>query len=154
MNKLIICTIFLACISITTPLYALPKDNDYALFERIFTSWTTAFNQKELAPVCGLFAKSVTADYQGVPTKYYVSICEGFKKIFAEPKRYHYRYKLHHVYRSLNLAAVRITWYLTIYENNKKLSFTQDEGMDVFEKNKSGKWEIVNYVGYMKRSSM
>jgi ketosteroid isomerase-like protein len=152
MHKFIICTIFLASISITSHLYAATQSNDYLLFERVFNDWTAAFNQKNVSASCGLFARSVTADYQGVPTKTYTSICDGFKKIFQEAKQYQYRYQLHQVYRSGNFAAVRLTWFLSIYENGKQISFTQDEGLDIFEKNKSGQWEIVNYLGYMKRA--
>lgn len=122
---------------------------DVAMFHTLFTHWTDAFNRKDLAQSCALFAKNVVADYRGYPERNYSSICDGFKKIFREANyRYHYRFKLHSVYRSENLAAVRITWYLSLYENGKKISESQDEGMDVFEKNKLGKWQIINYLSY------
>lgn len=122
---------------------------DHQLFERLFTDWTAAFNRKDVTGSCQLFSKSVIANYQGIPEKNYTSICDGFKKIFnMNEQRYHYSFKLHDVYRSGNLAAVRITWYLRVYEDGKLKSRTQDEGMDVFEKNEAGSWQIVNYIGY------
>lgn len=145
-QRLIVCLSFFF---ITTNLYA--KASDAAAFEKLFSDWTYAFNHKNLEGSCRLFSKSLTADYRGVPPKNYAAVCEGFKNIFQQSQRhYQYHYKIHHVYRSGDLAAVRITWYLSIYENNKLASTIQDEGIDILEKNKLGNWEIVNYLAYKK----
>lgn len=118
-------------------------------FDKVFYDWTNAFNQKDLELSCGLFSKKVVANYQGVPQKDYKAICNGFKKTFKEKNRdYHYRYKLHDIYTSGDLAAVRITWYLTVYETGKVISEVQDEGIDILEKNKEGSWQIVNYIAF------
>lgn len=128
--------------------FAVPTENEL-LFQRIFTAWTNAFNHKELSASCDLFAKEVIADYRGVPQKNYAAICDGFKKIFSDKDRqYQYRFKLHRIYRWGDLATTRITWYLSIFEKGKLVSSMQDEGIDVFVKNKLGEWEIVNYIGY------
>ncbi|RDI44540.1 hypothetical protein [Aquicella lusitana] len=125
------------------------KPADYKLFENIFTHWTAAFNQKKWPESCHLFSKSLVADYQGYPQKSYDTVCNGFKKVFQETEKdYHYRFKLRDVYRNGNLAAVRITWFLDISENNKNVSSTRDEGIDILQKQSSGEWKIVNYLGY------
>ncbi|KTD74964.1 YybH family protein [Legionella waltersii] len=130
-------------------LYAANESNDYALFEKLFTDWTLAFNQKKLAQTCALFSKDLKADFQGAPIKSYDSICEGFKKVFRQKeKRYHYRFKINQVYRSGNLAAVRITWYFLEYKKGRLISKTQDEGLDVFLKDSNHQWKIVNYIAY------
>lgn len=148
--KLINFIVVLFFIVATIPAQA-TEAHDKKVFQKIFSDWTAAFNKKELAASCHLFSKSVIADYQGTPQKNYASICNGFKKIFnARHQRYQYHFKLHHVYRSKNMAALRITWYLRYYKNNILQSQTQDEGIDIFEKNKLGQWQIVNYVGYPK----
>ena len=103
-------------------------------FETIFSNWTDAFNRKDLINSCRLFSKDITAHYQGTPVKNYNSICDGFKKIFQESRKYQYRFKLHEIYRSNNLAAVRITWYLQVTENGKIISKIQDEGIDIFQR--------------------
>lgn len=151
MKKIVTQIIFILTILISSPIYSstTSERHDFAAIEILFKSWTRAFNQKDLTNTCLLFSKSVIADYQGIPQKNYVSICDGFKKIFNQSKlSYQYHYKIHHIYRSDNLAAVRITWYLDIYENNKKISATKDEGLDVLEKNKQDNWQIVNYLAY------
>lgn len=131
------------------PVLAMTNLDDQKLFEKIFTNWTTAFNHKDLHASCDLFSKSVIANYQGQPKRNFKSICDGFSKIFSSStQRYHYSFKLHNAYRSGSLAALRITWFLHIYENNKLKSTTQDEGMDIFEQDKLGRWKIVNYIAY------
>lgn len=143
--------LFLFILLVSSSVFANSNSRDLALFHTLFTHWTDNFNQRKLAPTCALFSKSVVADYRGIPQRNYVSICDGFKKIFNDEKfQYRYRFKLHDVYRSQNLAAVRVTWYLTVYEDGKKVSETQDEGLDVFQKSKMGRWEIVNYLSYEK----
>jgi uncharacterized protein (TIGR02246 family) len=125
------------------------QETDSAMFERLFQNWTNAFNRKDLAGTCNFFSKDVVADYRGVPHKNYKSICDSFKKTFAEnDRRYKYRFKLHEIYRSGNLAAVRVTWYLSISKDGKPISETTDQGLDVFRKEKDGTWRIVNYLGY------
>ena len=118
------------------------------MFNHIFSTWTEAFNNKKLAQSCAIFSKLVVADYQGVSQKNYTIICDGFKTIFQkENNRYEYKFKIHDIYRSGDLAAIRITWYLYVYEFGKLTSKTRDEGMDIL-KLKNGKWEIVNYIVY------
>lgn len=151
MGKLIGCFIV---IFFSVSLYAKTNSQDFPLFEKIFSDWTEAFNHKNLAQSCQLFSKDVIATYQDYPTKNYDNICNGFKKIFSNSHLiYQYHFKLHNVYQSENLAAVRITWYLKLFENGKLKSETQDEGLDIFQKNSTGKWEIVNYLGYQKKGA-
>jgi uncharacterized protein (TIGR02246 family) len=122
---------------------------DSAMFQRLFQNWTDAFNRKDLAASCNFFSKTVAADYKGVPHKNYKSICDSFKKTFAEKDRqYKYRFKLHDIHRSGDLATVRVTWYLNISKDGKSISDTTDQGLDVFRKEKDGTWRIVNYLGY------
>ncbi|KTD04657.1 hypothetical protein [Legionella feeleii] len=119
------------------------------IFKKLFTNWTTAFNHRELAKSCNLFSVHVVADYRGISRKNYTSICNGFKKIFADDiRKYHYSFKLHEIYQSEFLAAVRITWYLKITNKNGRVTHVQDEGLDILEKNSKGEWKIINYLSY------
>jgi ketosteroid isomerase-like protein len=118
-------------------------------FEKIFTDWSDAFNHKNLAATCHLFAKNVIANYQGFSQRNYSDICSGFNTIFNQINvSYQYKFKLQNVYQQANLAVVRITWYLQVYKRKKLISSIQDEGMDVFSKSKDGHWEIINYISY------
>jgi ketosteroid isomerase-like protein len=147
MPQWIIILITTLCLT-TNATSATQKTADAKLFQEIFSTWTSAFNRKDLDTSCGLFAKNVSAHYQGTPPKTYTSICNGFKKIFQEPRHYEYRFELHDIYRENNLAAVRVTWHLRITEQDKLISEVQDEGLDIFQRNEKGEWKIVNYLGY------
>lgn len=141
--------IFLTTLSFfTTAAIAKPHHHKNSVFEDRFAKWTQAFDRKDLTTVCQLFAKDVTASYQGYPVKNYHSLCDLFKKTFAETREYKYSFRVRHVYLSHDLAAVRVTWFLRTTEHGKLVSDTQDEGMDIFKKNKRGEWVIVNYLGY------
>ncbi len=140
--------LILVCACFSFSFFGTANASDHEEFDQLFSRWTTAFNHKNLAVTCALFANNVSANYRGVPRKNYTSICAGFKKIFHDPRRqYHYQYRLHQVYRSQDLAAVRITWYLKMLEKGKKLVQVQDEGIDVLQR-KQGQWQIVNYLAY------
>jgi ketosteroid isomerase-like protein len=122
---------------------------DQAAFQAIFSAWTKAFNEKRFPEVCSLFSRSLNSDYQGAPTKDYAATCNGFQKIFQQTEYvYHNDFKIHQIYRSNDQAAVRITWYLNVYKEGAHHSSIQEEGLDIFQKQKSGKWEIVHFIAY------
>src|SRR5688572_12981286 len=107
--------VFVFVIFFSSTVYAKKIESHEMEFYNIFSQWTEAFNQKDLTKSCALFSKNLIADYQCVPQKNYNSICDGFKKIFQKTnRRYEYQYRLHDVYQSGDLAAVRITWYLRV----------------------------------------
>lgn len=124
------------------------KEEDKLLFEKIFTEWTQAFNRKDLKKTCDLFSKDLTATYKGTTQKNYDSVCEKFKKLFSQDKQYQYRFEIHQVYHSLDLAAIRITWYLTVDEPGKKTALIEEEGMDILKPDADGQWKIINFLGY------
>lgn len=138
------------CLFMFSPLMlANQPSQDYTQFHDIFAKWTEAFNAKKLKDTCALFSPKVKADYQGVPSKNYTAICDGFKTTFADSiHEYHYRFKINDVYHAGNLAVVRITWYLDTYANHQRINVTRDEGIDVLQKTADGKWQIVNYLAY------
>lgn len=122
---------------------------DQATFQAIFSNWTKAFNEKRYPEVCDLFSGSLVADYQGAPKKDYASICNGFKNLFAEKSSVHHNdFRMHQIYRTADLATVRITWYLDVYKDGAHVSSVQEEGLDVFQKQEDGKWKIVNFIAY------
>lgn len=131
------------------PVHAQSNKSDYLLFQKIFEEWTAAFNRKDLAKSCALFSKSLTADYQGAPRRTYASVREGFKRVFADKgRKYVYGFDLHDVYRSGDLAVAKISWYLSVYRDGRRISFTEDRGLDVFQRNARGQWQIVYYLAY------
>lgn len=147
--KNIITPIIISLTLFSTCAHADTNTPDWQLFDKIFSDWSAAFDRKDLDTCCALFSKAVVADYQGAVQKNYASLCDGFKKLFDNNKQhFQYSYTLHDVYRSGDLAALRVTWNLKVQEGNQNIATTTDEGIDIFEKDPTGKWVIVNYIGY------
>ncbi len=135
-----------------TPLHmALPAEaaeSDAQMFDRLFANWTRSFNHKEMAGSTSLFSKECIATMPDAPHKDYDAICDGFKKIFAsKTDGLQYRYTIHKIFRSGDLATVRITWYSSTYKQGKFLATSTEQGLDVFKREKDG-WKIVNFIAY------
>jgi len=124
-------------------------EDDFKVIEKRFEDWTAAFNRRDLDGSCALFAKSIRADHQGVPTENWQTMRARFQKLFADKSReYKYSFKLLNVYRSGNLAVGRITWYLTVTKDGKPFLQEETQSMDVFKPNKDGVWEMVDFVSF------
>jgi ketosteroid isomerase-like protein len=133
--------------------YGQVADPDAASFDKLFANWTDAFNRKDLVGASKLFSPDCIASTPDDSNRDYSSIRTGFKKLFAlKDKNYQYKYKIHNIYRSGDLATVRITWYLKIHEHRKLISESQEQGIDIFKRNKTGRWEIVNFIAYSEKS--
>ncbi len=124
------------------------QHSDELMFEKIYSSWTHSYDQKDLPATCSLFSRHITANYQGISEINYTSLCNAFKKTFKDPREYQYTFKIKQVHRTGPLAAVRVTWYLRISEHGKFISESRDEGLDIFQKDAKGHWKIINYLGY------
>ncbi len=123
--------------------------SDFRAIEKRFADWTEAFNRRDLDGSCALFAKSIKADHQGVPTEEWSTMRARFQKLFADKSRkYKYRFKLLRVYRTGDLAVGRITWYLNVSKNGKPLFEEETQSMDVFKPNQEGVWEMVDFVSF------
>lgn len=136
---------FLAC----TAAGAATVDSDFKAIEKRFSDWTEAFNRRDLEGSCALFSKDIKADHHGVPTEDWQTMRARFKKLFADKSRqFTYRFKLLRVYRQGNLAVGRITWYLTVTKDGKKILDEETQSMDIFKPNKNGMWEMVDFVSF------
>lgn len=132
---------------------AVSKDSvnasDRDIFQDRFQTWTDAFNRKDYPGTCDLFSQRLKSNHQGIPAEDYQAISENFKKVFANKSRvFKYKFKLHETYRSNDLGVAKITWYLETTEKGKPTTTSEAISMDIFEREKDGKWRIVNFVSY------
>ena len=134
-----------------TSLPAVAAESDAKLFDHLFAQWTHSFNKKDLAGSTSLFSKECIATMPDAPHKDYESICNGFKNIFAsQTNGIQYKYKIQKIFRSGDLATVRITWYSSNYKQGKLVATSTEQGLDVFRKEKDG-WKIVNFIAYTEK---
>jgi len=125
---------------------------DRKSFDKLYSDWTMAFNKKDMVGTMRIFAPTCVASLPDATHKTYAQIDRGFKKLFADKeKSYRYTYDVHDIYHSGDLAAVRITWHLTVTEKGKIADTTNEHGLDVLQRDKQGAWQIVNWVAFSEK---
>jgi steroid delta-isomerase len=113
-------------------------------------SWMTAFNTRDAAHVCDLFAPDLVAAVQGSPTRHYDTVCASLRKALANNSRaLHYTMAIREIIVSGDLAVVPIAW--TLQERvgqGKPRVVSKEIGMDAFQRQPDGKWKISRFVSY------
>jgi uncharacterized protein (TIGR02246 family) len=122
-----------------------------AIVERLHR-WTAAFNARDLAAVCGLFAPDLSYTVDGILNGSRDRLCANIATALSKPGvGLHYdEPTIHDILVSGDLAVVRLTWTLT-EERNGTRDVTTEEGMDVFRRAPDGVWSIVRYIAFSTR---
>ncbi len=111
--------------------------------------WTTDYNAKKADAVCGLFAPELRYDFRGLPERGYKDICELLQRSLRDPaKSFHYTPDIKEVIVSGDLAVVRLVWTSRLTLKDGKTEVTKEPGMDIFRRQKDGRWKIIRYVAY------
>jgi steroid delta-isomerase len=112
--------------------------------------WTADFNARDERRICDLFSRALRYDYRGFPERDYDSLCTLLRRSLADPdKRYRYQLQIKEILVSGELAAVRLTWRLTVTGAGAAPGAQSVEpGLDLFRKEADGRWRIVRYIAY------
>jgi ketosteroid isomerase-like protein len=127
------------------------KADKAAIGERLHR-WTAAFNAKDLAAVCGLFASDLSYVADDVENGSRDRLCANLRALLARPGltlRYD-KPAIHEILVSGDLAVVRLTWTLTA-ERNGARDVTTEQGMDVFRRAPDGMWSIARFIAFSTR---
>lgn len=119
--------------------------SDRAAIESALRQWPKDFNEENLPAVCGLFADDVILSALNSPDRDHHAFCNQMQTLFADPaKRYSYAEpKINEVLVDGDLATVRLIWTLTITDaSGKVLEKSQEDGVDVFQRQPDGSWKI------------
>lgn len=116
----------------------------------LLEKWANDFNEKRVSEACSLFASDLIARYPGAPDRDYEGMCSHLKKIVAGADKT-YRYdapQIEEILISGDLAVVRLIWTLRVTDPKvPEKKIIQEIGMDVFKRQKDGKWKIsVSYA--------
>jgi uncharacterized protein (TIGR02246 family) len=113
-------------------------------------AWMTAFNTRDAAHVCDLFAPDLVAAVQGSPTRHFDTVCAGLRKALANNSRaLHYTMAIRDIIVSGDLAVVPIAWTLQERVGQGKPRIVSKEiGMDAFQRQADGKWKITRFVSF------
>jgi len=114
------------------------------------SEWTLAFNAGDSGAVCGLFAPELRFDYRGFPERGFEEVCGQLQASLADPNRkYVYDVAIKEILVSGDLAAVRLTWTLTVRRPGEVGGIASREpGLDIFRRQPDGSWKIVRYIAY------
>ena len=111
--------------------------------------WPRDFNDKNIHAVCDLFAQNLIASYPGTPDKNYEQMCRQLS-LAIKDKEKKFRYEeplIEEVIIEGDLAVVRLIWTLKIADQ-KEINTIREKGLDVFKRQKDGKWRIVISYAY------
>ncbi len=107
------------------------------------------FNAGNLQDACSLFSPDLRYDYRGFPERKYEDICDGLRRSLTDrTKRYAYSLVVREILVSGDLAAVRLTWTLTVTKPDARPEVSQEHGIDVFKRHLDGTWKIIRFIAY------
>lgn len=138
-------------VGVTAPAFADPAADRAAIIQR-FERWTDAFNAKDVAGSCDLFAPDLIYSFPGMLRGTRETICKNFEKLFARTdlQARYAKPDIHEIIVSGDVAIVRLTWTLTTEAGGTK-DTTTEEGMDFFQRQPDGRWSIARYIAFAPR---
>ncbi len=111
--------------------------------------WRDDFNARRANDICDLFAHNLRYDFQGLPEQNYTQLCTRLHHALADPTQsFHYGLRIKEVIVSGDLAVVRLTWISTLTRKDGKSEIEDEPGLDVFQRQADGKWQIIRYMSY------
>ena len=120
-----------------------------AEIEAALTQWTADFNAGRADKLCDLFSRALRVDFRGQPERGYDAQCDLLKKSLADSTRtFSNAFAIKEILVWGDTAVVRLTWTSTIQPKDGRAITAIEPGLDVFRKEKDGRWRIVRYMAY------
>jgi uncharacterized protein (TIGR02246 family) len=111
--------------------------------------WRADFNARRAAHICDLFAPDLRYDFQGLPEQSYPLLCARLHRAIADrSKTLQYGLSIKEVIVSGSLAVVRLTWASTVTGSDGRSATDDEPGLDVFQRQPDGRWQIIRYIAY------
>ena len=114
---------------------------DEAAIRGRFAAWTQAFNARDAAGACDLFAPDLDYAVPDIPHGSYPTMCGNLTRVLGDRRTCGLRYDppaIHEVIVEGDLAVVRLTWTITVTAGGETET-TDEEGMDVFRRQPDGR---------------
>lgn len=138
----------LVALGLAAPAAADPAADEAAIRQRL-ADWTAAFNARDAAGACDLFAPdlryAVPEQVDGVQA----TMCGNLARALGRDDL-RLRYDppaIHEIILAGDLAIVRLTWTLTATANGESEA-TTEAGMDVFRRQPDGRWSIARFIAF------
>ena len=116
---------------------------DKAAIAARLRGFSAAFNARDEAGFCDIFAPDLIATIPFAPEASREAICGNLDRLLARPDlRLHYDDPdIREIIVVGDLAVVRVTWTLTVRKGAEE-DPTQESGLDVFRRQPDGRWSI------------
>ena len=124
-------------------------DSDRAAITERLRRWTVAFNARDAAGVCDVFASDLVSTVPEALNGSRDALCTRLAALLAKPGL-QLRYDspdIHEIIVSGDLAVVRLFWTLTA-RNGGEPSVSTEAGMDIFKRQPDGKWSIARFISF------
>lgn len=141
----------LACPTIVAIAHADPAADRAAIIERLHR-WTAAFNARDAAGACDLFAPNLIATVPGMIDGSHDAVCGRIARVLGRHDlTLHYdEPDIREIIVSGDLAVVRLFSTLATRKEGVEDSATE-AGMDIFERQPDGTWSIARYISFPDR---
>jgi uncharacterized protein (TIGR02246 family) len=110
--------------------------------------WASAFNERDAAGVCDLFAPDLVSTVPGALQAGRDTVCRRLARLLAEPGlNLSYHPNIEEIIVSGNFAFVRLFWTLTTIEGGQSTE-SVEAGLDVFQRQADGRWSIIRFLAF------
>jgi uncharacterized protein (TIGR02246 family) len=121
---------------------------DKAAIAARLTDWTAAFNARDAAAVCDLFAPDLVSTMRGRRDEGRDAVCKRIAVALADRSmEMRYAPEIEEIVVSGDLAFVRLVWTVTIERGGAKRVSTEP-GLDVFRREPDGRWRITRFLAF------
>jgi uncharacterized protein (TIGR02246 family) len=111
--------------------------------------WRKAFNDRDEARVCDLFAPDLIANYQGEPERDHTALCQLLTTSLQDTERtYRYSLEINEILVFGTTAIVRLVWTLEIAKGGAREELIKEPAIDIFRCQDDGSWRISRYLAY------
>ncbi len=117
---------------------------DKAAIAARLQGWASAFNARDAAGVCDLFASDLISTVPGALAGSREVVCTRLAKLLADSGlRLSYHPDISEIIVSGDLAVVRLFWTLTIGRET-----STEAGLDIFRRQPDGRWSIARFMAF------
>jgi uncharacterized protein (TIGR02246 family) len=112
------------------------------------TQWVTAFNARDAAGACDIFAANLISTVPGALDAGRDAVCARLAALLAKSDRQmRYSLSIQEILVSGDLAVVRLDWTLNV-KKKVDLETMHEAGLDIFQRQVDGKWSIIRFMAF------
>ena len=150
MNKTSLGILLLGLLAARQPALA-DLEADKAMISSRLQHWVSAFNHRDVAGTCDIFARDLISTTPGSLETGHDAVCARLAAQLAKPnKPMQYALSIQEILVSGDLAVARLLWTLSV-KQGKHLKTSQEAGMDLFQKQPDGTWSIIRFMAFPMR---